>query len=108
MCLQWQKLPAPTFIESPVFAPYCNISVSLFSLASLPAWSNWHTQLAWSPGMRLAFPGAEDHGILIACSREAKQAGIKNVMDLVEACKRCSDFVLVPHHLTFTAVHTMR
>src|SRR4051794_31018169 len=42
------------------------------------------------------FPGAEGHGILIACSREAKQAGIKNVMDVVEARKKCSALVLVP------------
>lgn len=36
-----------------------------------------------------------DRGILIACSREAKQAGIKNIMGVAEARAVCPDLVLV-------------
>jgi DNA polymerase-4 len=42
------------------------------------------------------FEGAGERGILIACSREAKCAGVKNVMDAAEARAICSDLVLVP------------
>ncbi|HXF89963.1 MAG TPA: type VI secretion protein ImpB [Xanthobacteraceae bacterium] len=42
------------------------------------------------------FEGAGDRGILIACSREAKQAGVKNVMRVSEARSLCPDLVLVP------------
>lgn len=44
------------------------------------------------------FAGAGDRGILIACSREAKQAGIKNIMNGAEARKLCPDLVLVPQN----------
>jgi len=36
------------------------------------------------------------HGILIACSREAKAAGIKNIMPVEDAKRLCRDLVLVP------------
>jgi DNA polymerase-4 len=37
-----------------------------------------------------------DHTCIIACSREAKQRGIKNVMPIEEARQLCPDLVLVP------------
>jgi DNA polymerase IV len=37
-----------------------------------------------------------DRTIIIACSREAKMQGVKNVMPLVEARALCPDIVLVP------------
>jgi len=39
---------------------------------------------------------AADRTIVIACSREAKAAGCKNVMPVLEARKACPDLVLVP------------
>lgn len=39
---------------------------------------------------------AADRTIVIACSREAKAAGCKNVMPVPEARKACPDLVLVP------------
>jgi DNA polymerase-4 len=44
------------------------------------------------------FAGAGGRGILIACSREAKQAGIKNIMNAAEAREICPDLVLVPQN----------
>jgi len=44
------------------------------------------------------FAGAGDRGILIACSREAKQAGIKNIMGVGEARAVCPDLILVPQN----------
>lgn len=41
------------------------------------------------------FAGAA-HTCVIACSREAKLSGVKNVMPIAEARKRCPDIVLVP------------
>jgi DNA polymerase-4 len=41
------------------------------------------------------FAGAE-HTCVIACSREAKLRGVKNVMPIAEARERCPDIVLVP------------
>ena len=37
-----------------------------------------------------------DRTIIIACSREAKLAGVKNVMPVQEARHRCPDIVLIP------------
>lgn len=37
-----------------------------------------------------------DHTCVIACSREAKLLGVKNVMPIKEARQRCPDIVLVP------------
>lgn len=42
------------------------------------------------------FEGAGDRGILIACSREAKMAGVKNVMSVREALDVCPDLITVP------------
>lgn len=44
----------------------------------------------------IPFPGADQRGILIACSREAKLAGVGNVMDVREAKTLCPDIVFVP------------
>src|SRR5262245_47430962 len=41
------------------------------------------------------FAGAE-HTCVIACSREAKLRGVKNVMPIAEARQRCPDIILVP------------
>lgn len=41
------------------------------------------------------FDGAGDSGILIACSREAKEQGVKNVMRVAQAREICPDLVLV-------------
>lgn len=41
------------------------------------------------------FAGAE-HTCVIACSREAKQYGVKNVMPVAEARERCPGIILVP------------
>lgn len=41
------------------------------------------------------FAGAE-HTCVIACSREAKLQGVKNVMPITEARKICPDIILVP------------
>lgn len=42
------------------------------------------------------FEGAQNSGILIACSREAKVAGVSNVMSVVDARRICPDLALVP------------
>lgn len=42
------------------------------------------------------FEGAEQNGILIACSREAKLAGVSNIMRVREALAVCPDLLLVP------------
>lgn len=42
------------------------------------------------------FAGAEDRGILIACSREAKLAGVGNIMPVADARRLCPDIHLVP------------
>src|SRR5207247_4829539 len=36
------------------------------------------------------------HTCVIACSREAKLRGVKNVMNVEEARERCPDIILVP------------
>ena len=41
------------------------------------------------------FDGAGDRGILIACSREAKEAGVKNIMSVREARQVCPDIQMV-------------
>ena len=41
------------------------------------------------------FEGAGDRGILIACSREAKMAGVKNIMSVREALEVCPNLQLV-------------
>lgn len=41
------------------------------------------------------FEGAEQNGILIACSREAKLAGVGNIMRVREAIAVCPDILLV-------------
>lgn len=41
------------------------------------------------------FPEAVDRGILIACSREAKEAGVKNIMEVREAREKCPDLITV-------------
>ena len=41
------------------------------------------------------FEGAGNRGILIACSREAKEAGVKNIMDVRTAREKCPDLLLV-------------
>jgi DNA polymerase-4 len=42
-------------------------------------------------------PFAEaEHTCVIACSREAKLRGVKNVMTIAEARARCPDILLVP------------
>ena len=41
------------------------------------------------------FEGAGDRGILIACSREAKERGVKNIMSVREALRVCDDLELV-------------
>jgi DNA polymerase IV len=41
------------------------------------------------------FAGAE-HTCVIACSREAKLHGVKNVMPIAEARERCPDIIFVP------------
>lgn len=52
---------------------------------------------------------AVDHTILIACSKEAKAAGIKNIMPVREARKICPEIVLVPQRpdLFRRAHHTL-
>ena len=37
-----------------------------------------------------------DHTCVIACSREAKARGVKNVMNVSEARDKCPDIILVP------------
>lgn len=37
-----------------------------------------------------------DHSCVIACSKEAKKRGVKNVMPIREAKKRCPELILVP------------
>jgi DNA polymerase-4 len=55
-----------------------------------------------SPALRdrpvgvIPFAGADQRGILIACSREAKMAGVGNVMNVQEAKILCPDIVFVP------------
>ncbi len=39
-----------------------------------------------------------DHTCIIACSREAKQLGVQNVMSIAEARKQCPDMVFVPQN----------
>lgn len=41
------------------------------------------------------FEGAGDRGILIACSREAKERGVKNIMSVREALRVCDDLEIV-------------
>ena len=54
-----------------------------------------HPHLRGRPVGVVPFAEAE-HTCVIACSREAKLRGIKNVMSIVEARERCPDIILVP------------
>jgi DNA polymerase-4 len=44
---------------------------------------------------------------IIACSREAKARGVKNIMMVDEARRLCRDIVLVPQNRTSIAERTM-
>jgi DNA polymerase IV len=54
-----------------------------------------HPHLRGRPVGVVPFAGAE-HTCVIACSREAKLRGVKNVMTIAEARERCPDILLVP------------
>jgi len=54
-----------------------------------------HPQLRGKPVGVVPFKDAQ-HTCVIACSREAKLRGVKNVMDIEEARERCPDIILVP------------
>ena len=54
-----------------------------------------HPHLRGRPVGVVPFAEAE-HTCVIACSREAKLRGVKNVMDIKEARERCPDIILVP------------
>jgi DNA polymerase-4 len=54
-----------------------------------------HPKLRGRPVGVVPFAEAQ-HTCVIACSREAKLRGVKNVMDIKEARERCPDIVLVP------------
>jgi DNA polymerase-4 len=54
-----------------------------------------HPHLRDRPVGVVPFADAE-HTCVIACSREAKLHGVKNVMPIAEARERCPDIVLVP------------
>ena len=54
-----------------------------------------HPRLRGRPVGVVPFAGAE-HTCVIACSREAKLRGVKNVMSIAEARERCPDIILVP------------
>src|SRR5664280_1674372 len=45
------------------------------------------------------------HTCVIACSREAKLHGVKNVMNIEEARERCPDIILVPVSYTHLRAH---
>jgi hypothetical protein len=54
-----------------------------------------HPHLRGKPVGVVPFKDAQ-HTCVIACSREAKLAGVKNVMNIEEARERCPDIILVP------------
>ncbi|MBI4274627.1 MAG: type VI secretion protein ImpB [Rhizobiales bacterium] len=54
-----------------------------------------HRHLRGKPVGVVPFKDAE-HTCVIACSREAKLRGVKNVMNIAEARERCPDIILVP------------
>lgn len=54
-----------------------------------------HPHLRGKPVGVVPFAEAQ-HTCVIACSREAKLRGVKNVMDIKEARERCPDIILVP------------
>jgi DNA polymerase-4 len=54
-----------------------------------------HPHLRGKPVGVVPFAGAE-HTCVIACSREAKERGVKNVMNVAEARALCPDIILVP------------
>ncbi len=54
-----------------------------------------HPHLRGRPVGVVPFAGAT-HTCVIACSREAKLRGVKNVMNIEEARERCPDIILVP------------
>ena len=54
-----------------------------------------HPQLRGRPIGVVPFANAE-HTCVIACSREAKAYGVKNVMDIYEARELCPEIVFVP------------
>lgn len=54
-----------------------------------------HPHLRGRPVGVVPFKDAK-HTCVIACSREAKLHGVKNVMNIAEARERCPDIVLVP------------
>jgi DNA polymerase-4 len=54
-----------------------------------------HPHLRGRPVGVVPFAKAE-HTCVIACSREAKLRGVKNVMNIAEARERCPDIILVP------------
>ncbi len=65
-------------------------------MASLPALSRQvHPHLRGKPVGVVPFKDAE-HTCVIACSREAKLRGVKNVMNIEEARERCPDIIFVP------------
>jgi DNA polymerase IV len=55
-----------------------------------------HPHLRSRPVGVVPFENAENTTCVIACSREAKLRGVKNVMSVPEARKVCPDIVLVP------------
>ena len=54
-----------------------------------------HPHLRGRPVGVVPFAGAE-HTCVIACSREAKRFGVKNVMNIAQARNICPDIILVP------------
>jgi DNA polymerase-4 len=54
-----------------------------------------HPHLRGKPVGVVPFKDAQ-HTCVIACSREAKLRGVKNVMNIEEARERCPDIILVP------------
>jgi DNA polymerase-4 len=54
-----------------------------------------HPHLRGKPVGVVPFKDAQ-HTCVIACSREAKLRGVKNVMNIAEARERCPDIILVP------------
>jgi DNA polymerase-4 len=74
-----------------------------------------HPHLRGRPVGVVPFAGAE-HTCVIACSREAKLRGVKNVMTIAEARARCREILLVPqspelyrraHHALISEISTI-
>lgn len=62
------------------------------------------------------FETETDYTVIIACSKEAKARGVKNVMKKLEARKRCPDMIFVPqepdlfrraHNALCCAIHSV-